>query len=129
MSEEDIDKHCIEYFCEAPIEFVPRVDEPIDEIIANYIQEMNITIPIVWIHSSTYLIGFKKIHCEIKRNCLLLKVASGYESFQEYIIKNDRFLQRMLIIYMIKSSETLEYVVNCLVTDKKLKNVNLNSNN
>lgn len=127
MSEEEIDKHCIEYFTESPINFNPRNGEPIDELIVNYIHEMRITIPIVWIKGNLYLIGNQRIQCEIRRNCLLLRVGGGYESFQEYVIKNDRYFQRMLIIYMIKSGESLEYVVECLINDRKIKNVNINS--
>jgi hypothetical protein len=54
---------------------------------------------------------------------LLLRVGGGYESFQEYVIKNDRYFQRMLIIYMIKSGENLEYVVDCLMENKSIKGV------
>jgi|TARA_B110001450_G_C17321217_1_gene359511 hypothetical protein len=57
MSEEEIDKHCIEYFTESPIQFKARNGEPIDELIVNYIHEMRITIPIVWIKGNLYLIG------------------------------------------------------------------------
>jgi len=128
MSEEEIDKHCIEYFTDAPIQFKPRAGEPIDDLINNYIIEMRITIPIVWIKGNLYLIGSQRLQLEIRRNCLLLRVAGGYESFQEYVIKNDRYFQRMLIIYMIKSSESLEYVVDQLINDRKIKNVTSTDN-
>ena len=81
MSEEEIDKHCIEYFTESPIQFKARPGEPIDELMVNYIHEMRITIPIVWIKGNLYLIGSQRIQCEIRRNCLLLRVGGGYESF------------------------------------------------
>ena len=102
-------------FSEAPMGFKARPGEHVDELIAHYIDEMNITIPIIWIKDNYYLIGSQRLICEIRRNCLLLRVGGGYESFQEYVIKNDRYFQRMLIIYMIKSGENLEYVIECLM--------------
>jgi hypothetical protein len=105
------------------MKFKARPGEPVDELIKQYINEMNITIPIFWVKDSHFLIGCQKIICEIKRNCLLLRVGGGYESFQEYVIKNDRYLQRMLIIYMIKSGENLEHVIKCLLEDKPIKGV------
>ena len=82
LSEEEIDKQCNEIFGESPpIKFNARSGEPVDELIAQYINEMNITIPIVWVRDSTYLIGSQQLICEIKRNCLLLRIGGGYESF------------------------------------------------
>jgi hypothetical protein len=113
----------MEMFGDAPLKFKPRPGQPVDDQIAQYIDEMNITIPIMWVKDTTYLIGCQRLICEIKRNCLLLRVGGGYESFQEYVIKNDRYFQRMLIIYMIKSGENLEYVIQCLLDDKPIKGV------
>jgi hypothetical protein len=55
------------------------------------IEEMVITIPIVHIKGNVYLIGAKKHSLEVRRNCLLIRIEPGFESFQEYIIKNDRY--------------------------------------
>jgi hypothetical protein len=115
LSEEEIDKQCQDMFGDPPIKFNQRPGEPVDELIAQYIDEMNITIPIVWIKDNFYLIGSQTLICEIKRNCLLIRIGGGYESFQEYVIKNDRYFQRSLIIYMIKSGENLDYIVDCLI--------------
>jgi hypothetical protein len=50
MSEEEIDKQCSEIFGDSPpIEFKARPNEPVDELISQYIDEMNITIPIMYI--------------------------------------------------------------------------------
>lgn len=124
MSEEEIDKQCAEIFGDSPpIIFNARSGEQVDTLMSQYINEMNITIPILWVKDNYYLIGSQRLICEIKRNCLLVRVGGGYESFQEYVIKNDRYFQRMLIIYMIKSGETLDYIIECLLENKSIKGV------
>ena len=91
LSEEEIDKHCLDIFSEAPLKFKARSGEPVDELISQYIDEMQITFPILWIKDNYFLVGSQRLIVEIKRNCLLLRVGGGYESFQEYVIKNDRY--------------------------------------
>ena len=87
MSEEEIDQQCSDIFGNfPPIQFNVRPGEQVDELISQYIIEMNISIPIIWIKDSLFLIGSQRLNCEIKRNCLLIKVGGGFESFQEYVI-------------------------------------------
>lgn len=121
MTEDEIDKQCIEYFTTAPIAFQNGTNPQIDEILIQLIEEMNITIPILHLKGNSYLIGTQKHNLEVRRNCLLIRIDSGFESFQEYIIKNDRYFQRMLIIFMVKSGEDLSYVVECLINGKQIK--------
>jgi len=124
ISEEELDQQCDELFGEAPIVFKPRKDNEIDQMIASYIQETNITIPIIWIKKDLYLIGSTRLSCELKRDSLMLRVGGGYEKFEEYITKNLRYHQRILVIHMIKSGESLEWVVDALINGKKIRNVN-----
>jgi len=42
--------------------------------------------------------------------------------FPDWIVENQRYLQRMLVIYMIKSGESLEWVVEQLIAGNKIKN-------
>ena len=81
ISEEELDQQCDELFNEAPIEFKPRKDNEIDQMIARYITENNITIPIIWIKKDLYLIGSARLSCELKRDSLMLRVGGGYEKF------------------------------------------------
>jgi hypothetical protein len=53
----------------------------------------------------------------------MLRVGGGYESFQNYVPKNQRYFQKMLVVYMIKSGESLEKVVDCLVNNIKIKDI------
>ena len=62
ISEDEILKHCEELFTKAPITFVPRKGEAADKAIKKLIDEMDVTIPIVWVKDSLYLVGINKIH-------------------------------------------------------------------
>jgi len=62
ISEAEILKHCEELFTKAPITFVPRKGEAADKAIKKLIDEMDVTIPIVWVKDSLFLVGINKIH-------------------------------------------------------------------
>jgi len=124
ISEEELDQQCDELFNEAPIEFKPRKDNEIDHMISRYIVEHSITIPIIWIKKDLYLIGSNRLSCELKRDTLMLRVGGGYEKFEEYVPKNLRYFQRILVIHMIKSGESLEWVVDALINGRKIRNIN-----
>lgn len=51
---------------EPPIKFVPRKGEKVDQEVKKMIDEMNITIPIIWVNKSIYLVGNKTISLEKK---------------------------------------------------------------
>lgn len=51
---------------EPPIKFVPRKGEKVDHEVKKMIDEMNITIPIIWVNKSIYLVGNKTISLEKK---------------------------------------------------------------
>lgn len=50
----------------------------------------------------------------------MVRVGGGFERFIEYIPKNHRFFERTLVVYMIKSGESLEWVVDALKNGKKI---------
>lgn len=52
----------------------------------------------------------------------MLRVGGGYEKFDDYVPKNHRFFQRMLVVHMIKSGESLEAVVDNLIIGKRIAN-------
>ncbi len=74
------------------------------------------------IKDSLYLIGSNRVNCNIKNGQLILRVGGGYEKFEDYVPQNHRFFQRMLVVHMIKSGESLEAVVDNLIIGKKIKN-------
>lgn len=128
ITEDELDQQCEELFDQTPIEFQPRKNSEMDQMIQMYIQELNLTIPIVQIKESLYLIGCSRCSCIIKRDQLLIKKGGGYEKFEDYVTSNMKYFQRMLVVYMIKSGESLEYVVDQLVNNKKIRNMNADFN-
>jgi hypothetical protein len=89
---------------------------------AQVIDELAITIPIQHVKDSVYLVGSSRLNLIVKRDQILVKRGGGAQQFQEYYLMNKRALMRQLVIYMIKSSESLEFVVDCLANGKKIKN-------
>ena len=57
LTEEEIDQQCVELFSDAPIAFKRGGNSHIDEILIQLINEMHITIPIIYLKGNQYLIG------------------------------------------------------------------------
>jgi len=114
-------------FTQAPFKFKPRKREEIDKAIGDHIEEMDIKIPIVWIKENIYLIGSQKLDFALDRNCLMIKPPTSRDdnrrSFQDYIIKNEKPIQKHLALLVLKSGEDLEQVLDNLIQDKKIENL------
>jgi len=123
ITEEEVDKQCDELFDTTPIKFKPRKNEMIDEMISLYITSLEIMVPIVWIKGNLYLIGSQRLTCEMRGESLILRVGGGYQKFDEWVMQNHRYFMRMLVIYMIKSGESLEWVVEQLILGNRIKNI------
>lgn len=59
----------------------------------------------------------------MKTDNLMLRVGGGFEKFTEYVPKNHRYFERSLVVHMIKSGESLEWVVDEICQGKKIKNI------
>lgn len=123
LTESELDQQCEDLFKETPIKFKPRKDNEMDEMIDFFIKSHEITIPILWIKDSLYLIGSSRLNVQLKNDQLILKVGGGYEKFDEYIPKHLLYFQRMLVVYMIKSGESLEWVIDALLHGKRIRNI------
>lgn len=127
ITEDEIDMQCDELFLQAPIEFKPKKNNEIDQILAKIIKDLNITIPIVNVKDSVYLVGSQRVNLIPKRDSLVVKRGGGSQQFQEFYLLNKTQLQRSLVINMIKSGESLEHVVNCLVSGQKVRDTTAES--
>lgn len=94
----------------------------VDHELQRMIEEIVITIPIVWIKGSLFLVGVNKIHIEMKAEDVIAQVGGGYEKFEEYIKKNHKILERALMTKMIQSKESLEWIVDALIKGQKIPN-------
>jgi hypothetical protein len=65
-------------FQKPPIKFYPRKEIKLEMYLKRLIEEHNITIPIVHIKGSLYLVGINKIHLEQKADDVIAQVGGGY---------------------------------------------------
>lgn len=70
---------------DAPIKFIPRPKNKVDSEVKKMIDEMNITIPIIWVNNTIYLVGNKTISLEKKGEFVIAKIGGGFRRFDEYI--------------------------------------------
>ena len=52
----------------------------------------------------------------------MVRVGASWVKFEEQVQKQDRYYQRMLVMHMIKSGESLEWVIEQIVANKKIHN-------
>lgn len=60
----------------------------VDELLAKYINEMDISVPIRRLEFGYYLFGTKKIYAKVLNNKLVVRVGGGYMSFTEFVETN-----------------------------------------
>lgn len=88
------------------------------------IEAMNITIPIIWINKQLYLVGDKKINLEKNGEFVTANIGGGYQNFEHYIQKSHKVFERSLVVKMIQSNESLEWVCDAIIDGTKLPIIN-----
>lgn len=106
-----------------PIKFTARKGEKVDMEVKKMIDEMNITIPIIWIKKSIYLVGNKTISLEKKGEYVTAHIGGGYRRFEDYISENHKKLERDLVIKMIQSKESLEWICESISNGQRIPTV------
>ena len=51
-----------------------------------------------------------------------VKVGSKFEKFDYYVVKNQRKFQKVLLVQMIKTNESIESVLASLISGKRTNN-------
>jgi len=82
--------------------------------------EHNITIPILHIKGSVYLIGDKKHIIQQNSNSFTVRVGGGHFKFEEYVPNNHKYFEKALLMNMIKSKESLEWVCEALMNEQRI---------
>lgn len=62
-----------------------RPDSLVELEMQKILQRLYITIPIVHIKNTLYLVGLTRIHIELKAGHVIANIGGGYERFEEYI--------------------------------------------
>ena len=122
ISEEHLEEKCQELFTTRPIEFVPvkGEDYELHKDLEKLIIEHNITIPVIHIKGSVYLIGDKKHIIQQNTNSFTVRVGGGHFKFEEYVPNNHKYFEKALLIHMIKSKESLEWVCEALMNEQRI---------
>ena len=110
-------------FTEEPIQFIPRKNEKLELELKKMIDNLKITIPIIWIKGTLYLIGDKKVNLQKKGEFITAKAGGGFEPFDTFIRKNRKTYERNLLVKMIQSKESLEWVVESIIAGSKIPTV------
>ena len=110
-----------ELFDEPPITFLPRKSNKIDQAIADVIDRHNLTVPIVHLQDKFYLIGPNRCVCDIVSNKLVIHHNDETQNFEDYVPTNEKTMQRMLVFEMIKSDQTLEFVIEALIANREVR--------
>ena len=56
-----------------------------------------------------------------KSGSVIVRVGGGQDKFEDYVPINHRIFERQLVIYMINSSESLEWVIGKLYKGEKIR--------
>ena len=108
-------------FAQPPIEFRASRNIPIEAAMYEVYAQQHITIPIIHIREKLYLIGSGRMTCDYRSDTAMVKVGGGYEKFEDYVAKNERYHQKRLATYMINNQASLEWVVQRLIEGKNIQ--------
>lgn len=61
--------------------------------------------------------------CQIKQQNVTVNVGGGYHVFEEFVPYNHRIFERTLVINMINSGQSLEFVCDQLCQGQRIKDV------
>ena len=81
MSETEISALTSSLFEAPPIPFVAKKGDKVDIEIQKLINELKITVPIIWIKEKLYLVGDKRLNLDKNGEFLCANIGGGYKSF------------------------------------------------
>ena len=84
---------------------------------------MQITIPIIWIRGSLYLVGDKKINLDKNGEYVNANIGGGKKPLEEYVQKNHKTFERALLIKMFSSRQSLESVLDAIINGTKIPSI------
>jgi hypothetical protein len=124
LNAEEIERQCDELFGNyTPIPFKAKKGNELDSKIAHTIIQENIRIPVINIGNELYFIGTMKVSCYIRGDNVVVRVGGGQYNFEEWVPFNHRIFERMIVINMINSGQTMEWVIEQLIQGVKIKPV------
>jgi hypothetical protein len=121
LNAEEIERQCDQLFGAAPpVRFKAQKNNELERRIAEVIQQENIRIPVVFLKDELYFIGATKACCILKSGNVIVRVGGGQYPFEEWVPFNHRIFERIIVINMINSNQTMEWVIGQMISDKKI---------
>ena len=80
------------------------------------------------IKGNLYLIGSQRATLDLKNDNVVVRVGGGSDLLTEYLQTNERHFERILLVYMIQSGDSIQDVVDQLCQGKNLKSSSHKSN-
>lgn len=101
------------------------VESSMESKIINTIKKMGQihSLPVKHVEGNHYLVGIKIVNCvgETLGTKVLVRVGGGYESLKQHVAANSRLAQRHIGMQMKKHGQTVDQVVDQLVSRQKNK--------
>lgn len=93
LSVEELDAQCDIIFETPPVQFSPSEQTPLNKAIADQIDLLDITVPVVHLHRSLYLIGNQRYTLKLSSaGKLMVRVGAGYVRFDDFVPAQHRSL-------------------------------------
>lgn len=121
LNERDLADLCEQLYSTAPIAFVPRKGNALEAEIRAILLDNRISLPVIHIKDTLYLVGDSRIHIERKRETVMANIGGGYQEFVAWLQKELRRLERALLVKMIQSRESLETICQWLCEGKQIR--------
>ena len=93
----------------------------LDLYIQDLIVQNNIRVPVIHIKDNLFLLGSQRASCDLKNDNVVVRVGGGMDRFVDYMTFNHRAFERQLVNHMVNSAESLEWVVEQLMANRKIK--------
>ena len=122
LSMAELDEQCDLLFEQPPMPFTYDEENELNVALASQIDMLGITIPIVHLKDTLYLIGSTRTNIKLnKSGNLMVRVGGGFARFDDHVPSQHRAVQRQIVVAMIKSGKSLENVVADLIENKPRK--------
>ena len=123
LTDDELNAQAVELFSETPIAFIADKTNALDLLIQECIEDCRITVPVVHIRDTTYLVGPHRMQCATQDGTAMIWTKGKLFRFRDYVLQNEENFQRQLVTLMIKSGESLEYVVDQIIQGKPIRNI------
>lgn len=115
LSEDDLEDQMDDLFKDSPIEFRPRKFNNTDQMIATTLGQLGSPIPVVAVSGTLYVVGSHVVNLLAVKDKAFVERSTGNIKLDDFILENNLKFQRNLVLKMMKSNESLEFVMDSII--------------